>query len=213
MRKAPVFFMLMVIGATFGSPLVRADGQCLALAEAAGEGNTSLMATLIESSVNANCSYNYEEEWEGEIYSGTTTPLHWAAGAGENEAIKLLLRHGANVNTRNSSGGTPLHAASASGRSDAAGILLRNGADVNARDEGGNTPLHRVVWSESPAAVSTLLRHGAEVNAQDNEGNTAADKIMVVEFGSMFDEESDIDAIYEMIDLLKEAGAMPNKRQ
>ncbi len=215
MRKAPVFFALMLIGATFAFP-AGANSQCEALSEAAGNGDTDRMSDLIESGADANCFYSYEEEWEGEILSDTTTPLHAAAWSGEIDAIKMLLGHGADVSARNSIGGTPLHAASRTGKADAAGTLLRNGADVNGRDEDGDTPLHRAAWSESPATVSTLLRHGAEVNAQDNEGNTPADEVLVVSFGAMLDfdnEYSDLDAIDEVIHLLKEAGGMPNKSQ
>ncbi len=64
-----------------------------------------------------------------------------AAGAGDIDLVKEVLKRGDNVNERDSSGGTALHYAVLNRQSDAVVILLERGADVNARTNRGLTPL------------------------------------------------------------------------
>ncbi|MBI5037011.1 ankyrin repeat domain-containing protein [Candidatus Micrarchaeota archaeon] len=103
------------------------------------------------------------------------TPLHEAAESGNEEAAKLLLKHGAFVNARTKrSKRTPLHYAAYLGRGSAvAKLLLEHGAYPNAKDHQGYTPLHSAAMSMdySEEMVKQLLER-AEVNAADREGNT-----------------------------------------
>lgn len=110
MRKAPVFFSLMLIGATFAFP-ARANGQCEALTEAASNGDSGRTAALIASGVSVNCSYtgSYVEEDSGKTVTYISTPLNDAAWGGSQESVRLLLSHGANVNIKDGNGRTPLY--------------------------------------------------------------------------------------------------------
>ncbi|GMV80516.1 MAG: hypothetical protein AMXMBFR7_17000 [Planctomycetota bacterium] len=102
-----------------------------------------------------------------------STPLHYAACALRADHVKLLLKHGADVNAADAQDRTPLMCASdlrfASGPAYAATIrlLLEHGANANARDRLGVTALHRAVRARQPAAVKLLLEHGAAVDAED----------------------------------------------
>lgn len=89
----------------------------------------------------------------GKITSGIRnsrgqTPLHIAAMRGNCWIAEYLLRHGANVNSRDDLGYTPLHYASTSGMRDK---LLRHGANVALINYDGQTPL-----SANPAAWQSI---------------------------------------------------------
>ncbi len=70
-----------------------------------------------------------------------STPLHRAAVAGRAEAVELLIRRGAEVNTGDRDGSTALHAAAFLGHEKTVHVLVQNGADVNAMNTRGETPL------------------------------------------------------------------------
>jgi ankyrin repeat protein len=55
---------------------------------------------------------------------------------------KVLIEHGANVNSQDTDNWTPLHFASKDGYVDAARLLLDHGADANALDNNNVTPFH-----------------------------------------------------------------------
>lgn len=55
------------------------------------------------------------------------TPLHTAARKGRTEAVRALLKAGAEVNARDSKGNTPLTAAKNKNKTDAAALLAQNG--------------------------------------------------------------------------------------
>ncbi|KAL3448189.1 ankyrin repeat-containing domain protein [Aspergillus insuetus] len=80
--------------------------------------------------------------------------------------VRLLVAHGADVNTESSSYGTgaPPHTVVNPGFLDIAECLLENGADVNMRVEGSGTPLHVAALKGSHAMICLLLKHGAKVN-------------------------------------------------
>lgn len=88
------------------------------------------------------------------------------------EMVRLLIEHGANVNTASSQGVTPLDEAAMRGQKDAIELLVAKGADVNARDEKGNTPLLWALLMGRAEAVSPLIDAGADVNARNAQGAT-----------------------------------------
>jgi cytohesin len=93
--------------------------------------DVAFIKLLIEHQANINV-----EDGNGRI------PLDAAAFSGKDEAIKLLIAHGANVNHRNKiNGSTILHVAVAGGHAETVRILVAAGAKVDARDSVGQTPL------------------------------------------------------------------------
>lgn len=121
------------------------------------------------------------------------TPLLRAAKAGDVEAVKLLLAHGADVTLANRYGDTPLMAAAGLGESkvDTRGkyktqqqavetidLLVAAGADVNAADGLGDTALHGAAawgWND---VVRCLAEHHANLLAKDARGMTPVDSAM-----------------------------------
>jgi ankyrin repeat protein len=57
------------------------------------------------------------------------------------EAIRLCLKHGADINAANSLGFTALHAAASRGWESVIQLLVDNGARMDAQDIAGRTPL------------------------------------------------------------------------
>ena len=110
MRRTPLFFALMLIGATFGFG-ARANAQCSELGEAAYEGDSGKVEALIASGVSVNCSYtgSYVDSDSGKTVTYVSTPLNTMAWAGTHESVRLLLSHGANVNLKDGNGRTPLY--------------------------------------------------------------------------------------------------------
>jgi len=57
------------------------------------------------------------------------------------ESLKLLIKAGADINSKDSRGLTPLHEAARWGWNDVVQFLVANGADLTAKDNRGNTPI------------------------------------------------------------------------
>lgn len=67
-------------------------------------------------------------------------PLHSAAAARNLEAVRLLLEHGAPVNTRQQAGWVPIHAAAQNGDRPMVELLLKHHADPKIANDAGMTP-------------------------------------------------------------------------
>ena len=98
-------------------------------------------------------------------------PLHRAAPSGHIGMCKLLIDHGANVNTQDALGATALHQACGIQPAVVA-FLLNHGADPNIPTSMGETPLHCAVAGNNVEAINSLLASGCNVNAQDNDQGT-----------------------------------------
>jgi ankyrin repeat protein len=94
------------------------------------------------------------------------TPLHVSSRWGSVETARVLLKHGAETETRDGRDYSPLDRATSGGHVELAQVLLEHGADANARDEGECTPLYLALSWKKTAVARVLLSHGADVNAQ-----------------------------------------------
>ncbi|HCU38109.1 MAG TPA: hypothetical protein DGT21_22550 [Armatimonadetes bacterium] len=104
------------------------------------------------------------------------TPLHTAAGAGQQEVVEFLLEAGSQINLQDTHGQTALGHAIAAADGQLIGLLLERGAGPNLPDVLGNTPLHTLVRSGAAVdilPICALLAHaGADLNATDARGDT-----------------------------------------
>lgn len=103
-----------------------------------------------------------------------TTALHYAVTRKDNlAAIKLLIKHGANVTAANETGRTPLIKAAWWGGVDYIQLLLDAGADLERTSNIGKTALHESISSSTNAPmIRTLISKGANVNTTDKWGKT-----------------------------------------
>jgi len=102
------------------------------------------------------------------------SPVADAAERGDVEAVRALLRDGADVNTAQSDGMTALHWAATRNDAEIAGILLYAGATPRATTRlGGYTPLHLASRSGSPDVAELILAAGADPNVFTTTGVTA----------------------------------------
>uniref|UniRef100_A0A5B7BTU0 Putative ankyrin-1 n=1 Tax=Davidia involucrata TaxID=16924 RepID=A0A5B7BTU0_DAVIN len=101
--------------------------------------------------------------------SDAGTPLIWAAGHGQQDAVKVLLDHHADPNAETDDNITPLLSSVAAGSLACLELLIQAGANVNVT-AGGATPLHIAADNGGPEIINCLLRAGADPNVIDEDG-------------------------------------------
>jgi ankyrin repeat protein len=97
--------------------------------DAVEKGDAGLIRRLIAAGKDVNES------------SGDETPLHWAAGAGKDDIVLLLLEKGSLIDPKNGALQTPLMMAARRGNAESVRLLVENGADLDARDAQNQTAL------------------------------------------------------------------------
>jgi ankyrin repeat protein len=134
--------------------------------------DTAALRQLLDQGANPNVANE----------SGATA-LIW--GTGSLEKVKLLVEHGADVQTRSKLGKTALLvAASRDGAGPVVSYLLAHGANTDVTDSlsglpplpvggGGATALIQAAKARDGEALAALLKKGVDVNAKKKNGSTA----------------------------------------
>ena len=108
--------------------------------------------------------------WTGLAFCGE---IHDAAGDGDLEKVKVLLKDHPNlVSSRDTNGTTPLYGAAQWGHRDVVQLLLASKAEVDAKNLIGFTPLHAAAAAGHKDVAELLLASKAEVNAKAGDGAT-----------------------------------------
>jgi len=102
-----------------------------------------------------------------------TTALEEAVETGNLEIVRILLRAGANVNTRNEVGLTPLMFIRDNATPQLIRELISAGGYINARDESGGTSLMAAAAESKYEVVKELIDAGASVGSKNANGGTA----------------------------------------
>lgn len=102
------------------------------------------------------------------------TPLHAASAKGYLSIVALLLKSGADVNSRDNAQWSPLMYAAYHGHLRVINALLENEADVSASDFQGLTPLYLAVERGHFDCVSAILQHGGKCTTRKNPLHAAA---------------------------------------
>jgi ankyrin repeat protein len=141
----------------------RAPDAC----EAAALGDVQALRAAIENDDDARVRRS-SDGW---------TPLHLACFFGRDDAVALLIDHGAplEAHATNATRNTPLHAALA-GATKASVVrrLVFAGADVEARGAQNITPLHLAASRGDLALSDLLISRGADPHALMEDGTTPA---------------------------------------
>ncbi len=153
-----------MLAATFLSLLVgTASAAPLSLVDAAQQQDSGPALALIAQGADVNATSE-----DG------TTPLMWAAHAGDFDLVQALLKAHAKVDVSNAYGANAMLQAAQFGDPRIIEALLKAGANVESPNPDGETALMLVARTGNVAAAKLLLQHGANVNArEDFRGQTA----------------------------------------
>lgn len=139
------------------NPAIPSEIGTTALHHAAGIGDIKLLRLLLSKGLDANSQ------------SDAGTPLIWAAGHGQTDAVKVLLEHNADPNIETDDNITAVLSSTAAGSLSCLELLIQEGAKVNVT-AGGATPLHIAADNGSPDIINCLLKAGADPNIPDEDG-------------------------------------------
>ncbi len=133
--------------------------------DAVSEGNIDVVRMYFADGLDLNLKY---EEWN------STTLLHRAVAADQEEIVKLLIDKGADINAKDINSNTPLSLTGIHGNVSVADLLVSAGADLNHKGFGGWTPLHMAAFKGHINLVNYFVTiRGAEVEIKDDGGTTA----------------------------------------
>ena len=85
-------------------------------------------------------------------------------------SARLMVQHGANLNTGDHQGRSPLLAAIDAGFSTLASLTVNRGANLNAVDHKGRLPLLTAIDAGFSTLASLMVNNGANLNAVDHKG-------------------------------------------
>ena len=104
------------------------------------------------------------------------TPLLLARSEWSEHLIRVLNKHGANLDAQMQNGDTLLHMAALEGRRTIVPLLLQLGANPDIREfDYGSTALHKAAFAGHREAIQALLRYGADTLIVNNLGQTAVE--------------------------------------
>ena len=142
---------LLEAGADPNAPDARGNPPLL---QAAWNGNTAVIATLLDHGANVN----------GRNAETGTSALLYGVLSGREATVQLLLSRGARVDFRYRDNQTILHLAVDQGNPAIAKDLVTAHADVNAVDQRDRTPLDEAILHDQLSAILLLLDHGSDIH-------------------------------------------------
>ena len=139
--------------------------------QAASNGSSNLAALLNQLKTEQRKTALEAKTKDGSHFA---TPLIIAALNGHLNSVEILLRYGAEIESRGtlkindqfSRACTPLWAAAITGRLDVVKLLIERNADVEGRTSTGSTPLRAAAYRGRLDVVRCLVESGADVNAR-----------------------------------------------
>lgn len=87
--------------------------------------------------------------------------------------LETIIRHGAEINSKDKKGMTALHYAASTGNADGLKILLKQGAEINSKDKNGQGLLHHAAKNKDPEVLRFALQKASlSINDKDRSGKT-----------------------------------------
>jgi ankyrin repeat protein len=101
------------------------------------------------------------------------TALSWAAARNDVEAVRILLKYGADPNIQSNDGFAPLHWAARAMDAQSLISLVQFNANVDCRTSHGSTPLHQAaLFQDSPDFMKPLIDAGTDIHARRSNGDS-----------------------------------------
>ncbi|XP_043921544.1 inversin [Protopterus annectens] len=130
---------------------------------AAGKGSDDVIKTML--SLKSDIDINMSDKYGG-------SALHAAALAGHVSTVKLLLKHGAQVDGTDVMKHTPLFRACEMGHKEVIQTLIEGNARVDLVDQDGHSPLHWAALGGNADVCQILIENKINPNVQDYAGRT-----------------------------------------
>lgn len=130
---------------------------CTLLHLAAEVNNVKVLEYLISQVPNIDLPSN----------QNSVTPLGYAAWSNSIDAARLLIKAGANLNTKFFGDQTSLHLAAQHDRPEMIRLLVEAGADIESMNSAHQSPLHEACSSFALESAIELHRLGADISARD----------------------------------------------
>lgn len=119
---------------------------------AARGGKVEILQLLLEAGADVDRAVN----------SSDNTPVFEAVKYDNVDAMKFLVKHGADTGKFNRDGATPMHYAAENGKARCVEALFEMGVDIKIKDKKGNTPFDVATWYshnyELPKKINELER-------------------------------------------------------
>lgn len=162
--KLGVLKVLLAQGADFNAPTTNESRSVVGytlLHWAANNGRVEVVRYLLSKGADPNAK-DKETRSVLQVAMGFINPYE---DADRCKIAKLLIAHGANVNSKTDWNLTPLHWASSVNAPETVEFLLLKGANPNAVDKNGFTPLRHAIRRPSPpyAVIRVLRQYGAHL--------------------------------------------------
>lgn len=151
----------------------------VALFEARGTKRSALVNLLIEHGAAPQTAMLFKGYFKGKLYQKTEiAPLHFAAAHGDSATVELLLKHGANANTKFIGVFRP-KVLPQEKLDEVAASFAKVGDGINyvSDQQNGWTPLHFASAAGNLDTVKVLLAHSANSALRDAHGKKAADYV------------------------------------
>ncbi len=87
--------------------------------------------------------------------------------------VKLLVKHGSNLEIENEAGETALQVSAFEGHKSTTKFLIEKGSNIEAKNKLGNTPLQVASCQGHLSIVQALLDRGANLEFKDEHGRSA----------------------------------------
>ncbi len=160
-KIALLLFLVIIFGCTENNK----ENKAFIFFNAIVNHNNKKIEEMLNAGLNPNMNINADD---GAI------PIFTAISLDNTEAVKLLIKYGADVNVKEDLfGGTPIQKAALAGREDIVKLLIEAGAKINVVNYNNDTPLSGAASAGHIIVLNYLLKHGAKVNIKDNKGQNA----------------------------------------
>jgi ankyrin repeat protein/nucleoside phosphorylase len=137
-----------------------------ALSWAAGNGHSAIMKLLTKRSLKSLLRKRTHVD-SGDKHN--RTPLSWAVLNGHVDAVSLLLKAGATVNSMDDIGGTPLYYAVCSEATGIIKLLMKQGTQIQSTDDMQKELLFSAAKKGHEPVVKLLLEKDADVESKDSQ--------------------------------------------